>query len=85
MYHRKAIEETDEQRRDIMLHRFSLKIWEVENCGQCTNRMRCILNEEAIRRIWPEYINCLDNSWKIMDDDDIGRITLYDFIQFINI
>ncbi|KAI3415966.1 hypothetical protein GPALN_005525 [Globodera pallida] len=70
MYHRKAMEERDEDRRDSMLERFALKIWEIEGCGQCTNRMRCILNEEAIRRIWPNYINCVDNSWKIMDDDE---------------
>ncbi|KAL3089391.1 hypothetical protein niasHT_030258 [Heterodera trifolii] len=70
MYHRKAMEELDEERRDLMLERFASKIWDIEGCGRCTNRMRCILNEEAIRRIWPDYISCVDNSWKIIDDDD---------------
>lgn len=76
MYHRKAMEEQDEDRRDALLERFAAKIWEVEGCGRCTNRMRCILNEEAIRRIWPDYINCIDHSWKIMDEDEIGTLSL---------
>jgi hypothetical protein len=74
MYYQIAIKEADEQRRDTLLHRSSLKIWQAEKCGQCTKRMRCILNAEAIRRIWPECINLIDNSWTIKDEEDIGKI-----------
>jgi hypothetical protein len=62
------MEETDGQKRDILLQHYSFKIWKRENCGQCTKRMRCILNAEAMGRIWP------DNSWMIKDEEDIGKI-----------
>jgi hypothetical protein len=73
-YHDKAIKEKDERRRDTLLHRYSFKIWNREKCGQCTKRMRCILNAEAIKRIWPECMNFIDNSWTIKDEEDIGKL-----------
>lgn len=67
MYHKKALDEQDEKIQDILLEKFAHQIWNLEGSGQCGHRMRCILNEEAISRLWPDYINCIDNSWKIID------------------
>ncbi|KAI1699235.1 hypothetical protein Ddc_18653 [Ditylenchus destructor] len=73
MYHTKALNEPDEVVRDVLLDKFADKIWDLEGSGHCSHRMRCILNQEAIARLWPEYKDCIDNSWKIMDFDDDSR------------
>uniref|UniRef100_A0A915DFC3 Uncharacterized protein n=1 Tax=Ditylenchus dipsaci TaxID=166011 RepID=A0A915DFC3_9BILA len=72
-YYEKAEAETDETIKDILLQKFAESIWQIEGSGQCGHRMRCILNQAAIARLWPEYVTCVDNSWKILDLDDEAR------------
>ncbi|KAI1705868.1 hypothetical protein DdX_13302 [Ditylenchus destructor] len=71
--HTKAVNEPDKVMRDVLLDKFANKIWDSEGSGQCNHRMRCILNQETIARLWPKYKDCIDNSWKIMvfDDDEL--------------
>jgi hypothetical protein len=68
MYHKKAMDEPDENRRDELLQKYAEQIWRLEGSGECIYRMRCILNEETIRRVWPDYKNYIDHSWKIGND-----------------
>ncbi|KAH7701898.1 Protein Y79H2A.3 g, partial [Aphelenchoides avenae] len=68
MYHRKAMDERDENERDVLLAKFADDIWRVEGSGTCTHRMRCILNKELFDRLWPDHMNYVDNSWKLIDE-----------------
>lgn len=69
MYHRKAMDERDENERDVLLAKFADDIWRVEGSGTCTHRMRCILNKELFDRLWPDHMNYVDNSWKLIDGE----------------
>lgn len=80
MYQRKVMEERNEAVRDMMLERFAQEIWKVEGSGKCSHRMRCILNEPSIRRLWPEYESFVDNSWKLMG---IGRLLTFLFLLYV--
>ena len=72
------MDEPDEERRDAMLERFAEQIWNLEGSGKCVNRMRVILNEECIQRLWPDYAEAIDNSWKILDPGGRGlRLTYH--------
>lgn len=67
VYNKKAMDEQDEDARDALLQKFAEHIWKIEGSGECKNRMRCILNAEDMQRIWPDFRNYVDNSWKIPD------------------
>ncbi|KAI6222965.1 hypothetical protein M3Y99_01474900 [Aphelenchoides fujianensis] len=68
VFHNKANDLEDPQERDKFLNAVSQKVWAIEGSGQCGNRMRCILNIDAIKQIWPDYEVFVDNSWKVMDE-----------------
>jgi hypothetical protein len=61
----------NENERDVLLQKFAENIWKIEGSGQCRNRMRCVMNAEDLERIWPDFRNLVDKSWKI---PDLGRI-----------
>lgn len=71
MYYKRLMEQPDEEKRDEMLDKLAEQIWKIDGSGKCTNRMNCIITEPVMRKIWPDYGNYVDNSWKIMEDDDI--------------
>lgn len=35
--------------------------------------MNCIITEPVMRKIWPDYGNYVDNSWKIMEGIAVNR------------
>ncbi|EYB87281.1 hypothetical protein Y032_0266g731 [Ancylostoma ceylanicum] len=69
MYHQTVVSETNSIVREAMLSQFAIQIWKMEKPpGQVCNRLRSLLDRATIERIWPEYVNVLDHSWK-----DSGR------------
>jgi hypothetical protein len=67
MYHKRAEDETDSVVRNKLLESFAEQIWKIEGSGICTNRMNVVLNKASIQKIWPEYENFVDNSWKLIE------------------
>lgn len=67
MFHKKAADLPSGIDRDRALDFACQKVWKVEGSGQVVNRMKCILNVEDIRRIWPDYHECVDHSWKVLE------------------
>ncbi|RCN36057.1 hypothetical protein ANCCAN_18066 [Ancylostoma caninum] len=65
MYHQTVVSETNSIVREAMLSQFAIQIWKMEKPpGQVSNRLRSLLDRATIERIWPEYVNVLDHSWK---------------------
>lgn len=52
--------------RDKFLDFICKRVWKVDRGEECVNRMRCILNIDAIQQVWPNYLDFVDNSWKVM-------------------
>uniref|UniRef100_A0A7E4VXM0 C2H2-type domain-containing protein n=1 Tax=Panagrellus redivivus TaxID=6233 RepID=A0A7E4VXM0_PANRE len=69
----KAIIHDDIATRDKVLNESAMKISALEGSKECNIRMRCILNVYQIGRIWPQYEQYVDNSWKIDDDDEFQQ------------
>ncbi|KAI6205129.1 hypothetical protein M3Y94_00757500 [Aphelenchoides besseyi] len=66
VFHQKAETITDANDRNRFLSLVCQKVSAIEGSGSCVNRMRCILNIEAIRQVWPDYNEFVDNSWKMI-------------------
>lgn len=39
--------------------------------------MRCILNIDAIKQVWPNYFEYVDNSWKMLGESGLSLISLF--------
>ncbi|KAI6232134.1 hypothetical protein M3Y95_00454800 [Aphelenchoides besseyi] len=76
VFHQKAETITDANDRNRFLSLVCQKVSAIEGSGSCVNRMRCILNIEAIRQVWPDYNEFVDNSWKVIDDLDFSQTNL---------
>ena len=68
--------EDKKENRDKMLREFSLKIAKCEGIKVCNTRMRTILNAAALGKIWPDFMDYVDNSWKLGEEEDDSVIVV---------
>ncbi|KAI6191939.1 Protein Y79H2A.3, isoform d [Aphelenchoides bicaudatus] len=70
LFHQRAEGYTDLVERDKFLDLICKRVWKIDGSGPCVNRMRCILNIDAIKQVWPNYFEYVDNSWKMLGSND---------------
>uniref|UniRef100_A0AC35FPK4 C2H2-type domain-containing protein n=1 Tax=Panagrolaimus sp. PS1159 TaxID=55785 RepID=A0AC35FPK4_9BILA len=74
--HAKILCQPYSKSRAKMVDEFAYKIAAQEGIKKCETRMRVVLNEAAIARIWPDYLEYLDDSWQTgsFNDDEIKDV-----------
>uniref|UniRef100_A0A914PZX0 C2H2-type domain-containing protein n=1 Tax=Panagrolaimus davidi TaxID=227884 RepID=A0A914PZX0_9BILA len=74
--HAKILCQPDSKSRAKMVDECAYKIAAEEGIKKCETRMRVVLNEAAIARIWPDYLEHFDDSWQTgnFNDDEIKDV-----------
>uniref|UniRef100_A0A914Y5L6 C2H2-type domain-containing protein n=1 Tax=Panagrolaimus superbus TaxID=310955 RepID=A0A914Y5L6_9BILA len=71
--HAKVLCQQNSKLRSKMIEECAYKIAEEEGIKKCKTRMRVVLNEIVIAKIWPDYFCYVDDSWQTgnFNDDEI--------------
>ncbi|GMR41477.1 hypothetical protein PMAYCL1PPCAC_11672, partial [Pristionchus mayeri] len=64
-YHTAVESEVDQRAKEILLEQFAMQIRSRDNPPPfVTHRLKCYLNTATIQRLWPQYVNVLDQTWR---------------------
>uniref|UniRef100_A0AC34G114 C2H2-type domain-containing protein n=1 Tax=Panagrolaimus sp. ES5 TaxID=591445 RepID=A0AC34G114_9BILA len=68
--HAKVLCQQDSKARAKMIEECAYKIAGEEGIKKCETRMRVVLNEAVIAKIWPDYLCYVDDSWQMGNFND---------------
>lgn len=72
MYHKRAMDQLEEEARAKLLQHFAEQIWRIDGSGRCLHRINVVLNKPALQRIWPTFDESVDHSWKLNLGEEDG-------------